>query len=294
MMIHPGKYETRFCMLHFLAVILVPLALLAMLAAGYFSYLPLKVEVYTLAMVAFIFFVFVCFVRHNAYFALCMITKSLRVLDRHIQKALDENSLTIMGKTKSTLDIRKFVAEYYRDVRHDNFARIAPGVFPMLGILGTFTAIAISMPDFTVSNVEALDKQLTLLLAGIGTAFYASIYGIVLSLVWIFFEQQGEARAERYIMELEQFYDDRLWKESELVKHQHQQKALEDMEIVKTLKEIFNLDFIRELNGQYIKNSRLIIGETTDSFGQVAKELQQAADRLEKLAGVVLRKRDMN
>jgi len=216
------------------------------------------------------------------------------VLDRHIQKALDENSLTIMGKTKSTLDIRKFVAEYYRDVRHDNFARIAPGVFPMLGILGTFTAIAISMPDFTVSNVEALDKQLTLLLAGIGTAFYASIYGIVLSLVWIFFEQQGEARAERYIMELEQFYDDRLWKESELVKHQHQQKALEDMEIVKTLKEIFNLDFIRELNGQYIKNSRLIIGETTDSFGQVAKELQQAADRLEKLAGVVLRKRDMN
>ncbi len=56
-----------------------------------------------------------------------------------------------------------------------NFAVVATSLFPMLGILGTFTAIAISMPDFSIDDMGSLDKQISILLSGIGTAFYASI-----------------------------------------------------------------------------------------------------------------------
>ncbi len=60
---------------------------------------------------------------------------------------------------------------------------VATSLFPMLGILGTFTAIAISMPDFSIDDMGSLDKQISILLSGIGTAFYASIFGIFLSIV---------------------------------------------------------------------------------------------------------------
>ncbi len=59
---------------------------------------------------------------------------------------------------------------------------MASSLFPLLGILGTFTAIAVSMPDFSISDTDTLDKQISILLSGIGTAFYASIFGIFLSL----------------------------------------------------------------------------------------------------------------
>jgi flagellar motor component MotA len=99
-------------------------------------------------------------------------------MESDLQEALKENSLTIMGETKSTLEIETFINEYYKEIRNDNFAKVASSVFPMLGILGTFIAIALSMPDFTVKDLDALDQEISILLSGIGTAFYASIYGI--------------------------------------------------------------------------------------------------------------------
>jgi methyl-accepting chemotaxis protein len=50
------------------------------------------------------------------------------------------------------------------------------------------------MPDFTSNNIAALDSEITKLLSGVGTAFYVSIYGIFLSIWWIFFEKFGLSR----------------------------------------------------------------------------------------------------
>ena len=52
------------------------------------------------------------------------------------------------------------------------------------------------MPDFTTGTSSALEKEITLLLGGVGTAFYVSIYGIFLSIWWIFFEKIGMTRFE--------------------------------------------------------------------------------------------------
>ena len=274
------RKKSTSCISHSLAILLVPFLFLVGVVLAYVGIFPVNVEVHTFVIVAFIFVVFVSFVRHNANYAVCHMKGSFFTMEEELQSALRENALTIMGKTKSTLHIKDFIAEYYQDIRNDNFARVAPSVFPMLGILGTFIAIALSMPDFTVNDLNALDREITILLSGIGTAFYASIYGIMLSLIWTYFEKRGIAKVDQQTYDLEKLYGQRVWKKSELIKHEHMQNELKDQQIVQTLKETFNMDFIKELNDQYIKNFTKIVNDTTDSFTKLTVHMQEASSEL--------------
>ncbi|ADV46292.1 MotA/TolQ/ExbB proton channel family protein [Nitratifractor salsuginis] len=264
----------------YLTLMSVPFLFVAVLAAGYARYIPFDIGLHTLITVAFIFLIFLFFIPHNASYAACRISKNFALMEQDLQEGLRRNALTIMGKTKSTLTVRDFLDEYFKAVRDDNYARVAATIFPMLGILGTFLAIAISMPDFTVNSSEKLDQQISILLAGVGTAFYASIYGIFLSLWWIFFERRGLAKIERQIQALEELYNDKIWKKSELVKHEHMQSELKDQKIIQTLQETFNLDFIKEMSSQYLRSYQSIVEETTRSFSLLAEKMQESSREL--------------
>lgn len=274
------RQNSTSCISHSFAILLLPFLFLAGVILAYLGIFPANIETHTLGIVAFIFVVFAFFVKHNANYAVCHMKESFFTMEDDLQSALRENALTIMGKTKSTLHIKDFITEYYQDIRNDNFARVAPSVFPMLGILGTFIAIAISMPDFTVKDLDSLDREISILLSGIGTAFYASIYGIMLSLIWTYFEKRGIAKVDTQILNLEKLYGQRVWKKSELIKHEHMQSEIKDQQIVKTLKETFNMDFIKELNEQYLKNFTTIIHDTTNSFTKLTVHMQEASSEL--------------
>jgi len=269
--------QPKSCISQSFAIVLLPLLFLVGLVLGFLGIVPLKVELHTLLIVAFIFIVYLFFTRHNANYAACHMRGSFSAMEDSLQEELKVNALTIMGKTKSTLHVKDFMAEYYKDIRNDNFARVAPSVFPMMGILGTFIAIALSMPDFTVKDLNALDHEISVLLSGIGTAFYASIYGIMLSLIWTYFEKSGATKVDKNIYNLEKLYDSRVWKKAELIKHEHMQSELKDQEIVQTLREMFNMDFIKELNEQYLKNFTTIVNDTTHSFTTVSQHMQSSA-----------------
>ena len=268
------------CFPNAFVIVLLPMLFLVGLVLGYVGVLPLKVELHTLIIISFIFIVFSFFVRHNANYAACHMKGSFSQMEENLQSELRANALTIMGKTKSTLHIQDFMEGYYKDIRNDNFARVASSVFPMLGILGTFIAIAISMPDFTVKDLNALDQEISVLLSGIGTAFYASIYGIALSLIWTYFEKRGSTKVDRNLYDLEKLYDTRVWKKAELIKHEHMQSELKDQEIVQTLKETFNMDFIKELNEQYLKNFTAIVESTTGSFSLLNEHMRETSAEL--------------
>ena len=274
------KQNSSSCVSRSFAILLIPFLFLVGLVLAYMGIFPLKVELHTFGIVAFIFLVFVSFVRHNANYAVCHMQGSFFKMEEELQSALRANALTIMGKTKSTLHVQDFISDYYKEIRNDNFARVAPSVFPMLGILGTFIAIALSMPDFTVKDLGALDREISVLLSGIGTAFYASIYGIMLSLIWTYFEKRGIAKVDKQSYDLEKLYGKRVWKKSELIKHQHMQSELKDQQIVQTLKDTFNMDFIKELNDQYLKNFTTIIHDTTNSFTKLTVHMQEASSEL--------------
>jgi ABC-type transporter Mla subunit MlaD len=58
------------------------------------------------------------------------------------------------------------------------------------------------------------------------------------------------------------------------------QSELKDQQIVQTLKETFNMDFIKELNDQYLKNFTTIIHDTTNSFTKLTVHMQEASSEL--------------
>lgn len=64
--------------------------------------------------------------------------------------------------------------------------RLVPGTLTGLGILGTFTGLLIGIRDIGFGNVGEAMSSVESLLAGINTAFYTSIAGVILSVLFNF------------------------------------------------------------------------------------------------------------
>ncbi len=272
---------------------LVPALFIVGLVLGYMGAIQFKVGIHTLVTISSIFLIYLFFIRHNASYTACKIKHSAEQIESDLRGALDANSLTIMGETKSTLGILDYLSSYTKGTRDDNYAKVASSVFPMLGILGTFIAIAISMPDFSASSSQNLDKEISLLLSGIGTAFYASIYGIFLSLWWTFFERIGLTKIEKIGQRLEEIYSGYVWSDSELVKHEHMQAELKDQKLVDALRDTFNLDLIRELGEQNISNYKRVVQETTNQFEKMTEHMTRASLELAETAQRIDSKKDI-
>ena len=172
----------------------VPTLLFILVILCYFGVLPLKVEIHSVILIGAIYFIYLFFIRHNAYFVACKFRTLYADLQIALLDYINSNLLTIAQTSKANGSVDDFLQDYTSNLRNSNFSSIASGIFPTLGILGTFISIALSMPDFTSNNIAALDSEITKLLSGVGTAFYVSIYGIFLSIWWIFFEKFGLSR----------------------------------------------------------------------------------------------------
>ncbi len=174
----------------------MPTILFSIVILGYLGHFPLKVEIHSVLLIGFIYIIYLFFIRHNAYYVSCKFRTSYQTLILHLKDYINNNLLTIGNTTKANGSADDFLKDFTSNIRNTNFSSIASGVFPTLGILGTFISIAFSMPDFSSGTSTALEKEISLLLGGVGTAFYVSIYGIFLSIWWTFFEKFGMSRFE--------------------------------------------------------------------------------------------------
>jgi methyl-accepting chemotaxis protein len=64
-----------------------------------------------------------------------------------------------------------------------------PATLVGFGILGTFIGLTYGISNFQTSSTEQIKDSIEILLSGMGTAFVSSIYGMLLSLVFTFFER---------------------------------------------------------------------------------------------------------
>ena len=174
----------------------IPTMLFTIVILGYLGHFPLKVEIHSVLLIGFIYIIYLFFIRHNAYYVSCKFRTSYSTLTLYLKDYINNNLLTIGNTTKANGSADDFLKDFTSNIRNTNFSSIASGVFPTLGILGTFISIAFSMPDFSSGTSTALEKEISLLLGGVGTAFYVSIYGIFLSIWWTFFEKFGMSRFE--------------------------------------------------------------------------------------------------
>ncbi len=276
----PGE-EQKGCMGNFIVIFSIPFLLFIAAVVGYLGYLSLNIELHTLLILGFIFLIFIFFIKHNANYTACKFRNSFYEMEEKLKLFLASNELEINGKIKSLSNIDEFLENEISNLRNDNFSTVASTIFPMLGILGTFIAIAMSMPNFSVQNTEALDHEISLLLSGVGTAFYASIYGIFLSLWWIFFEKRGISKINALVLYIKRLYQKNIWSYDELEKYKLIIAQESNTKTIDTLKEVFNIDMIKNLNQRYIEDFQIIVDKTTNSFEKITSDMQNVMSNFE-------------
>ena len=181
----------------FVTLLTVPVLLYLLVILCFIGVFPLKFEIHSIILIGFILLIYLFFVKHNAFYVACKFKTLYHDVDVNLKEYANKNQLTIGDTTKANGDVDDFLQDYTSNLRNSNFSSIASGIFPTLGILGTFISIAISMPDFSSGATNALESEITKLLGGVGTAFYVSIYGIFLSIWWTFFEKFGMSKFQQ-------------------------------------------------------------------------------------------------
>jgi methyl-accepting chemotaxis protein len=242
--------------------------------AGYMGYVALKVEIHSVIMIGFIFFIYLFFIKHNAYYAVCSFRKNGEKVSDTLKWYINNSRLTIADKTKSSLSFDNFVKDVSKKLRNDNYASVAAGIFPTLGILGTFISIAISMPDFSSKDSAQLEREISLLLGGVGTAFYVSIYGIFLSLWWIFFEKSGLSSFDKEIRAMRESVSHHFWSKDE-IDLIHAKESIENYKnLNRLISKITADDFMSDIEKRLEKRLSLfdqIISREQNSFEAISK-----------------------
>ena len=275
------------CSANYIVIALLPMLFFLTMLAGYLHIIPLNIPVYSLVYIGFIFLVFLLFIKHNANFAACKMRGSQLSMEISLKTELLATSLKLDQKSKSILSIDDFLNRFYIDVRNDNFVSVASSIFPMLGILGTFVAMAISMPNFTASDTNTLDSEISVLLSGVGSAFFASIFGIFLSLLWTYFEKRGLSKIDEHFKQIERLYASHVWSKEELTIHQYAQKELSDDRFIQALKETFNLDYVKQVNEEQLETFKTIMKENNDTFTHLANTLERISAEIKESLSVV-------
>lgn len=82
-------------------------------------------------------------------------------------------------------DIEEYISEDVLSLRvWQGFILQIPGILTGLGILGTFIGLISGISSIGFSSVDAALESISLLLSGIQTAFYTSISGVILSILF--------------------------------------------------------------------------------------------------------------
>lgn len=260
----------------------VPTLLLLIIILGYFELFPLKVELHSVILIGFIYFIYLFFVRHNAYYVSCKFKSQYKVLVQALKDYINNNLLTIGDLTKANGNVDDFLKEFTSNIRNTNFSSVASGIFPTLGILGTFISIAFSMPDFTSGTTTALEKEITILLGGVGTAFYVSIYGIFLSLWWIFFEKIGMTRFEHDAFIIKENTKSFFWTKLD-IESIHLKSNIENFEKMTNIFEQFtSVNLLENINSSLEKRVELV-ENIVQKETNLADELSENLENFQKL-----------
>lgn len=232
----------------YLKIIFIPTLLYAFVVLGYLKQINFQVEVHTLVMTGIIYLTALIFARHSAEYAYNIFEQQKDEFKQALKRYIMKHFLTIGKDTKSNANFDDFANAYIKETRNENFAAVGASIFPMMGILGTFISIALSMPNFSSSSTEALEQEIALLLSGVGTAFYVSIYGIFLALWWIFFEKFGSSKIQRLLNRQKNSTEGFFWTKEEL-DLKYLSESLQHFDKIGTIfKQVSSDDFFSELD----------------------------------------------
>ncbi|MGN0204327.1 MAG: MotA/TolQ/ExbB proton channel family protein, partial [Coprococcus sp.] len=166
-----------------------------------------------------------------------------------------------------------------------NICMQVPGILTALGILGTFLGLVIGLQGFDFSNADQMTLSVEALVGGLNVAFYTSIYGVSLSIIYNFILRR---RITKFGQELNRFYDvfhavlkpisqwDLVDRFSDYQKAQN--ALLDDM------KQLLNERFGERLAGQMAETLMPVFERINQSLDHMMLDFhKEQADSLEKI-----------
>ena len=281
------------CFMRWLGLVWLPALIFAGIVASYMGYIAFKVELHSVIMIGIIFIIYLFFIKHNAHYASCKFNREHEDMRLALKWYIKNNRLIIGAVSKANAPFDSFMQNFTTTLRNDNFASVAAGVFPTLGILGTFISIALSMPDFSTQSSAQLEREISLLLGGVGTAFYVSIYGIFLSLWWTFYEKSGMSRFEKSIRKIKENLRHLFWTREE-IEQLHFTKSMENYErLNQTFEKVVSNDFLKsmqdtlenrlELFDSIIAHEQNALQKASTHFSAMTKEAERGLNQGDKL-----------
>lgn len=252
-------------------IILAPTLVFLIFVLGFLNLIVLKVEIHSLLMLGILYLIALISARHNAEFGVSVFEKNIENFKSNLKNFIMKTLFNVGEAKKSSAKFETFVAEYSQNIRNDNYASAMSGIFPMMGILGTFISIAISMPNFSSSNINALEGEIAQLLGGVGTAFYVSIYGIFLAIWWIYFEKRGISKFEKIIAKYNLATRNFFWEKDEILIALTRTGLNKVDLIAHTLTHSLNNEFVAKLNA--------LIEDKFSAFSKIL-DLEQNASKL--------------
>jgi len=256
------------CFIKVLYLLFMPFAIFMIIVAGFMDWIPFRVEIHSIIMIGAIFIIYLFFLKHNAFYASCKFMQDITSFKKELSDYIRKNLLVIGQTKKANASYDDFVKEYTIDLRNENFSSVAAGIFPTLGILGTFISIAISMPDFSSQTSAVLEREISLLLGGVGTAFYVSIYGIFLSIWWILFDKTGLSKFEKTVNSIKENTKKQFWNKEE-IEQTYFQKSMENFE---KLNQVFH-NFAQD---ELIESMNKTLVQRVEMFEQIITHEQKA------------------
>ncbi len=256
------------CLLKIFYLLTAPFATYLFIVAGYMNFIDFRVEIHSVILIGIIFIIYLFLLKHNAYYASCKFTQDLGNFKDELEIYINKNLLSIANISKANISYSDFAKNYTSDLRNENYASIAAGIFPTLGILGTFISIALSMPDFSSNTSAVLEREISLLLGGVGTAFYVSIYGIFLSIWWVFFDKSGLSKFEKVIQGVKLQTKSLFWDKEE-IEQTYFKKSMENFE---KLNQVFN-NFAQD---ELVENMNKSITQRIKMFDEIITIEQNA------------------
>lgn len=250
----------------YIKIVFIPVLVFLIFLSGYLNYISLKVESHSIIMLGFLLFIALIFARHNAEYGCCLFESRSAIFKDELKKYIMNHLMVVGNRKKSNVPFESFSDSFTNNLRNENYASVAAGVFPMLGILGTFISIAISMPHFSSTNINSLEAEIAQLLGGVGTAFYVSIYGIFLALWWIYFEKKGLSRFESIIYRYKSVTKNFFWEKDEISQSLMSEILNQNEKVANSFETVFNTEFT--------KNLRIAMKENFHTFEEML-ELQK-------------------
>lgn len=247
--------------LSYIKIVALPFVLYAMILLSFFGFFGVRVGVDCVILSGIMLIIAMIFATQNADFAYSSFLKKADEFKSKLKEFIVANLLEISGVKKSNASFDEFLDSYTKDLRNDSLANIAAGIFATLGILGTFISIAISLPAFSANDTIGLERDISRLLIGVGTAFYISIYGIILSLWWVFFERLGSSKFAKFILEQKMLSKQFFWQKNELEQRFMSMTSLHFDDIRSV--------FARISNEQFFTNLDNVVGNKFKSYSDL-------------------------